>query len=88
MKQAITSILRILLLSILGLCALCLLFSEENDLAVCLINKTLGLASAIALGRLYSRWSLTDPWISAHARRCDEELESPNPMAPENDTEL
>ncbi len=82
------SIIRIAILSVLGLFAMKFLFCEEHDEALLdfyihmFINKALAIAIIYQFARLYKRWSKVDPWLKAYDKMCDEVLDNPNPTQP------
>lgn len=87
------SFLRIALLLTLFTAGLILLCGEEQDLDLAtwtlhfLIDKSLCALSFLSFGLLYKRWSKTDHWIIAYNKWCEKGLDSPNPMAWEDEGE-
>lgn len=85
MNKKIVSLIRIAILLAIFTFAAILFFGEESGsdvftVLLALVNKLLAAVLFCFGQRLYSRWSLLDPWLKADARRCKEVAEAPNPM--------
>lgn len=78
--KKIVSIIRITILSALGLLAALLLLGEETDpsMPAFLIDKSIGFAACLTIGRLYKRWSKVDPWLIAFDKMGDEDTDIHN----------
>lgn len=74
------SVVRIAILFVLFATAMLLLFGEEEGVLRLIVDKAFAFGLFYYLGKLYKRWSKTDPWLKAYDKMCDEVMDAPNPM--------
>lgn len=80
------SIIRIAILFVLSDIAMIFLFGEEQDANLgtwmlrFLVDKAFAFVLIFYIAQLYKRWSKIDPWFIAYEKKCNEEMDAPNPM--------
>lgn len=80
----IISIIRIAILTVIGMLATLFIFGEEQDETIfaflfhVIVDKSLGIALCFYLARLYKRWSKVDPWLKSYEKVFNEVMDEPS----------
>ena len=82
-RQAMTSVGRVLLLSVIfGIATMALMGEPHEDsnrwFEEFIASKAIAAVGFVAFWMLYARWCKTDKWLKAYNKRCNEALEAAN----------